>query len=81
MKGEKAFKCILKPIFYEMDQYISLGCKQMSSQKKVKFREENVGFLTTENSDDNSLESIYTNSNPKLGLHHAFPKISTVKTG
>lgn len=34
-----------------------------------------------ENSDDNSLEGIYTNSTPKLGLHHVFPKNSTVKPG
>lgn len=45
MKGEKAFKCILKPIFYEMDQYISLGCKQMSSQKKLNLEKKILVFL------------------------------------
>lgn len=45
MKGEKAFKCILKPIFYEMDQYISLGWKQMSSQRKLNLEKKLFGFL------------------------------------
>lgn len=81
MKGEKAFKCILKPIFYEMDQYISLGWKQTSSQRKLNLEKKLFHFLTRENSNDNSLEGIYTNSTPKLGLHHAFSKTSTEKTG
>lgn len=61
-----------------MDQYISLGWKQMSSQRKLNLEKKMFGFLTMENS---SLEGIYMNSNPKLGLHHALPKISGVRTG
>jgi len=53
----------------------------MSSQRKLNLENKTFGFLTTENSDENSLEGIYMNSNPKLGLHHAFPKISGVRTG
>lgn len=64
-----------------MDQYISLGWKQMSSQRKLNLEKKMFAFLTTESSDDNSLEGIYMNSNPKLGLHHDLPKISGVRTG
>lgn len=45
MKGEKALKCILKPIFYETNQYISLGCKQTSSQRKLNLEKKMLVFL------------------------------------
>lgn len=52
----------------------------MCFQRKLNLEKKTFAFLTME-TDDNSLKGIYMNSNPKLGLHHALPKISRLRTG